>query len=305
MPIGAFAVLDSSVDPTFDDTKNRPVLAQSFAENTSGAVFTVAVNHLKSKGSNCDDVGDPDIGDGQGNCNLTRTSAAQALVDWLATDPTDSGNSDALILGDLNAYAEEDPVVAIESAGYFDLIQAFVGQGVADGAYSFTFFGESGYLDHALASPTMMVQVMDAAFWHINADEPSGLDYNDYNQPGLYNPDEFRSSDHDAVVVGLFGDEDGDGVLDPVDVCPGTEIPESVPTERLGTNRWALVDGDGIFDSTHPQMGRKGNVSGLTIWDTGGCSCEQIIDALGLGKGHEKFGCSTGIMRTWIDLVNP
>ena len=305
MPIGAFAVLDSSVDPTFDDTKNRPVLAQSFAENTSGAVFTLAVNHLKSKGSPCDDVGDPDTGDGQGNCNLTRTSAAQALADWLATDPTDSGNSDALIMGDLNAYAEEDPVVAIESAGYFDLIEAYVGKGVADGAYSFTFFGESGYLDHALASPTMMVQVMDAAFWHINADEPSGLDYNDYNQPGLYNPDEFRSSDHDAVLVGLFGDEDGDGVLDPVDVCPGTEIPESVPTERLGTNRWALVDGDGIFDSTHPQIGRKGNLSGLTIWDTGGCSCEQIIDALGLGKGHEKFGCSTGVMRVWIDLVNP
>jgi predicted extracellular nuclease len=304
-PIGAFAVLDSAVDPTFDDTKNRPVLAQSFAENTSGEVFTVAVNHLKSKGSPCDDVGDPDTGDGQGNCNLTRTSAAQALVDWLATDPTDSGNTDALILGDLNAYAEEDPVVAIESAGYFDLMQAFVGQGVADGAYSFTFFGESGYLDHALASPSIMVQVIGAAFWHINADEPSGLDYNDYNQPGLYNPDEFRSSDHDAVVVGLFGDEDGDGVLDPVDVCPNTVIPEGVPTERLGTNRWALVDGDGAFDSTHPQIGRRGNVSSLTIWDTGGCSCEQIIDALGLGQGHEKFGCSTGVMKVWIDLVNP
>ena len=35
--------------------------------------FTVAVNHFKSKGSACNDVGDPDTGDGQGNCNLTRT----------------------------------------------------------------------------------------------------------------------------------------------------------------------------------------------------------------------------------------
>lgn len=46
-------------------------------------------------------------------------------------------------------------------------------------------------------------QVKGAAFWHINADEPSGLDYNTYNQGELYNPDEFRSSDHDPVLIGL------------------------------------------------------------------------------------------------------
>ena len=37
--------------------------------------------------------------------------------------------------------------------------------------------------------------------WHINADEPSALDYNNYNQPLLYNPDPYRASDHDPVVV--------------------------------------------------------------------------------------------------------
>ncbi len=109
-PLGAFAVLDSSVNPAFIDTLNRPVLAQTFVENATGAVFTVAVNHLKSKGSNCNAVGDPDTGDLQGNCNQTRTSAAQAEVDWLATDPTGSGSSNFLITGDLNAYAQEDPV---------------------------------------------------------------------------------------------------------------------------------------------------------------------------------------------------
>ena len=35
------------------------------------------------------------------------------------------------------------------------------------------------------------------------ADEPSALDYNDYNQPALYNPDPYRSSDHDPVLIGL------------------------------------------------------------------------------------------------------
>ena len=91
-PVGGYAILDSSVDPRFIDTKSRPVLAQSFADGT-GSVFTVAVNHLKSKGSDCNDVGDPDLGDGAGNCNATRTAAAEALVDWLAGDPTGSGDS--------------------------------------------------------------------------------------------------------------------------------------------------------------------------------------------------------------------
>ncbi|MDO2133192.1 hypothetical protein Q2426_25830, partial [Escherichia coli] len=80
------AVLDSSVNPEFDDTRNRPTLAQTFQEINGGERLTIAVNLLKSKGSACD--GDPDTGDGQGNCNLTRARAAQALVDWLAGDPT-------------------------------------------------------------------------------------------------------------------------------------------------------------------------------------------------------------------------
>ncbi len=73
----------------------------------------MAVNHLKSKGSACDDVGDPDLGDGAGNCNITRTLAAQAMVDWLATDPTGSGSDNYLIIGDLNSYDKEDPIDAI------------------------------------------------------------------------------------------------------------------------------------------------------------------------------------------------
>ncbi|WP_418606441.1 hypothetical protein [Georgenia sp. SUBG003] len=47
------------------------MLTQTFREIGTGEVFTVSINHLKSKGSAC--AGDPDTGDGQGNCNLTRT----------------------------------------------------------------------------------------------------------------------------------------------------------------------------------------------------------------------------------------
>jgi len=104
------------------------------------------------------------------------------------------------------------------------------------------------------------------------------------------------------TVLGVV-DSDGDGVLDDVDVCPGTVIPEGVPTQSLGVNRFALVNGDGIFDTTLPNG--KGPGASFTIEDTAGCSCEQIIAAQGLGKGHEKFGCSLGAMREWVALVNP
>jgi predicted extracellular nuclease len=304
-PLNPFAVLDSSVDPLFNDDRNRPVLAQSFSENSTGEVFTVAVNHLKSKGSPCDDIGDPDTGDGQGNCNGVRTAAAVALVDWLATDPTGSDSGNFLILGDLNAYSQEDPVTAIESAGYIDLIETLVGTGFADGAYSFNFSSESGALDHALSSPDMLTNVTGAAIWHINADEPRALDYNDFNQPLLFNPDEFRSSDHDPVVVGLFADSDGDGVLDVVDNCPDTAIPESVPTTgQLNPNHWALTDGDTMFDTVTTGKGKGPNRSYSTA-DTAGCSCEQIIEAQGLGNGLGKHGCSIGVMDNWVELVTP
>ena len=86
-PVGSYALLTSAVDPRFIDTKSRPSLAQTFEVNATGARFTVVVNHLKSKGSACDDVGDPDLGDGQGNCSQTRLAAARALVDWIESDP--------------------------------------------------------------------------------------------------------------------------------------------------------------------------------------------------------------------------
>ena len=172
-PVGDYAILDSSVDPRFIDTLNRPALAQTFRSNESGGVFTAVVNHLKSKGSDCNAVGDPDTGDGSGNCNLTRTSAAEALVDWLATDPTGSGDADFLIIGDLNSYAKEDPIDALLAGGYTDLVRRFAG-----GSPTRTSFdGQLGYLDHALAGEGLVDEVTGATEWHINADEPDLLDY--------------------------------------------------------------------------------------------------------------------------------
>ncbi|MFN2197635.1 MAG: ExeM/NucH family extracellular endonuclease, partial [Anaerolineales bacterium] len=211
-PYGSYAVLDSSVDPRFLDDYNRPVLAQSFRSNANGGLFTVAVNHLKSKGSACDAVGDPDLGDGAGNCNLTRLAAAEALVDWLAADPTGSFDADTLIIGDLNSYDKEDPIDAILAGpddlsgtgdDYTDLLYKFIGED----AYSYVFDGQIGYLDHGLASATLQPQVTGATVWHINADEPDLIDYDtSFKQPAqaaIYAPDAYRSSDHDPVIIGL------------------------------------------------------------------------------------------------------
>ncbi len=203
-PLGEFAVLDSSVDDEFIDTKNRPVLAQAFQTRT-GETFVVAVNHLKSKGSDCDELGDPDRGDGQGNCNRTRARAADAEIRWLATDPTGSGDPDVLVIGDLNAYRYEDPLRPFADAGYVNLVERDSGEG----SYSFVFRGEAGALDHALASPSLAGQVVSTVEWHVNADVARVLDYNlDFDRyPVLFSVDEaYRFSDHDPVIVDILLD---------------------------------------------------------------------------------------------------
>ncbi len=198
--LGSFALLDSSVDPRFNDNRNRPALAQSFEVTSTGAVFTVVVNHLKSKGSSCDSNGDPNRNDGQGNCSVARTNAAAAIADWIDTDPTGSGDTDFLIIGDLNAYLREDPLDALRNAGFTSLLEG------GANPYSFVFDAQAGALDHALASASLLGQVRETIEWHVNADEPQLLDYNLENgrDPGLFDPaSPYRSSDHDPIIVGL------------------------------------------------------------------------------------------------------
>ena len=103
-------------------------------------------------------------------------------------------------------------------------------------------------------------------------------------------------------VLFLAKDSDGDGVLDDADQCAGTVIPETAPTRGLGKNRWVLADDDRVFD-TRPANG-TGPDKSFDIFDTGGCSCEQIIDALDLGIGHTRYGCSSGAIEDWIEVID-
>ncbi|AUT04546.1 endonuclease [Nostoc sp. CENA543] len=199
-PVGAAATVPDGFGQGAFDNNNRKPLAQTFLQNSIGEQFTAVINHFKSKGSSSGNLGDADAGDGQGLSNGTRTRAAQDLAAWLATNPTGTTDTDYLILGDLNAYAKEDPIKALENVGYNNLLP--------NTTYSYVFDGQWGSLDHALANNSLTAQVSGATKWHINADEPNVLDYNTNFKSAaqinsLYNPDPFRSSDHDPVVVGL------------------------------------------------------------------------------------------------------
>ena len=202
-PIGQTAALNSLafVNGGDDGPRNRPAIAQAFIDRETGARVVVSANHLKSKGSACDA---PDAGDGQGNCAVVRTNSANLLADWLNGDPTGTGTESVLIMGDLNSYAKEDPIAALEAKGFTNLIASHIGSD----AYSFAFDGQWGYLDYALGNAAVGPHVTGVTEWHINSDEPNVLDYNDdFKSPGqlvsLYAPDQFRVSDHDPVVVGL------------------------------------------------------------------------------------------------------
>jgi uncharacterized protein len=191
-------------DPTFSTA--RPPLAQTFRSNATGETFTPVINHFKSKSSAANLPGDSDQGDGQGLSNATRKAQASALLSFVNQIQTSSGDADVMVLGDLNAYNEEDPIDILRAGGLTKLNTS---------TDSYVFNGQTGSLDHAMVTSSLLAQVTGAAKWNINADEPIVLDYNDdiltsgeataedRNDTSLYKANPFRSSDHDPVLVGL------------------------------------------------------------------------------------------------------
>jgi len=179
------------------DGSNRPPLASTFEEISSGEIFTFVVTHLKSKGSVGNYAEDVDKQDGQGKSNFTRLKGVEAITKWLELDPTGSGESDFLVLGDMNAYAKEEPSLYLKEHNYSNLM---------DDTYTYIFDGAVGMLDYAFASPTLLAQSTGASVWHINADEPDAIDYNmDYGRDvAIFDASlPYRASDHDPIIIGL------------------------------------------------------------------------------------------------------
>ncbi len=189
-PVGKPAVLEQE---PFGE-RSRVPLAQAFRMGRKGTPFVVVANHFKSKGCSEASGADADRGDGQGCWNATRVESAKLLHNWLQGDPTGSGSRDAVLLGDFNAYAMEDPIRTLNADGWQD---AFKVAGVEQ-PYSYVYNGLTGRLDHALLSPGMAARLKGAAEWHINADEGDEVGYQGRNVPGPW-----RSSDHDPLLLGF------------------------------------------------------------------------------------------------------
>ncbi|SEW44088.1 VCBS repeat-containing protein [Cognatiyoonia koreensis] len=239
-----------------DFQRNRPAVTATFAENDTGETFTVVSVHNKSKGpsgldslvSNAESAlsngtvpadqiaavqaaidglrADPnyDQGDGQGFWNQVRADASLELAEWLedsylpdATAADPRVGSETLVLGDFNAYAQEDPTQVFRefdgddgdtTADYVDVIETFVPGGQAD-AFSFVFDGQQGTLDQGFASNSLADNITGATEWHINAQEPDLLSYDSaFTDAGFFSDDVFGASDHDPLIIGLDFNDD-------------------------------------------------------------------------------------------------
>lgn len=220
------------VDETVWDNAREPI-AQTFVKD--GDAFTVIANHFKSKGTTTGATGDnADSGDGQALWNGDRVRQAESLAEFAAALADATGDDDVLLMGDFNAYSREDPIVALEDAGYVDLGREFDA-----GRYSYVFDDHSGSLDHGLATEPLAEKVTDVAHWNINAVESFAYQYS--GDPELYAADPYRSSDHEPLIVGI----------DLVELCAGL-TPTIIGTDGddvlAGTNGTDVIMGLGGDD---------------------------------------------------------
>lgn len=195
-PIDESVILD---DEAFGNA--RDPLGQAFQKvgGNQNTRFVVVANHFKSKGSNPDDgSGNADSGDGQGAWNADRVEQAEALVGFADQLKESRNTRKVLLAGDFNSYAAEDPIRVLADAGYVDL-------GAMADSQSYIYDGLSGSLDHILASPELAAKVTGQDIWNINATESVGYEYSryNYNITNLFSQNQYRSSDHDPVLVGL------------------------------------------------------------------------------------------------------
>lgn len=175
----------------------REPLAQAFAPKGAerSEAFAVVTNHFKSKGSPC--AGEP--AGVQGSCNETRVGQAEALVEFAERFSAERGVPKVFLAGDFNAYSMEDPVQALERAGYTRLASDTPGE------WSYSFDGMSGSLDHVLANDAALADVTGVDTWEINANEAVAFEYSRHNDnvTDLYEPGVFRASDHNPELVGI------------------------------------------------------------------------------------------------------
>ena len=181
--------------------RSRLPLIQRFVPYNTVENLVISVNHFKSKGSCPSDRKDANANqnDGQACWNQARTESSQLLADFIDNHPELRRHSLRVLMGDFNAYAQEDPIQTLLKRGYYNRIDYFNPQG-----YSYVYDAQAGSLDHLLVSSGLTARVVNQAIWSINADEPTLLQYNNANKnPNWYAPSPYRASDHDPVYADI------------------------------------------------------------------------------------------------------
>ncbi|WP_347368897.1 ExeM/NucH family extracellular endonuclease [Vibrio vulnificus] len=214
----------------------RNTVAATFRVLNTGKQLTVSVNHLKSKGSTCwdDYVGTKAVDDdAQGSCENFRVASTYHLGQEMAKI-----GGDQIVLGDMNSYAHEDPMLvltsnptkkALKAADYIKVGNKWQFNGeqgpvitqtfgfinavdyktpAGETSWSYSYNDEVGSLDHLLITESLKSRLVDAVDWHINAPESTLFDYSNKYKGGdsneanpFYKADAFRSSDHDSALV--------------------------------------------------------------------------------------------------------
>jgi hypothetical protein len=103
---------------------------------------------------------------------------------------------------------------------------------------------------------------------------------------------QFTTRDYDAARVGPRSTRDqwvSSGDKPSAPRGPHAELENQNPHRGHGLG----ANAEGVFvDAT-------GDSSGYTVSDTGGCSATQIIEEMGLGGGHARFGITKSVLEDW------
>ena len=167
---------------------SRPSLSQRFMYNDS-LEFILCANHFKSKGSRNAKGLDLDQKDGQASYNYKRTLQAKTLLDIIDSLYFDEN---IIVLGDFNAYSQEDPIQALQSTNLNRLETV---------NHSYVYKGKNGSLDHVFVSDNFKDHIDQVKTWNINSIYPSWINYT-YN---ISDSSYFRSSDHNPMILGVNG----------------------------------------------------------------------------------------------------
>lgn len=264
--VGASQVLTGSA--AFSNA--REPLAQAFKPKNAAdsSAFAVVVNHFKSKGSGADD------GTGQGLANPDRVAQANALAPFANSFASSRGTDKVFLTGDFNSYSKEDPIQALEAAGFSQVSSDTANE------WSYSFDGQSGSLDHVLANAPAKALVTGADYWGINSGESIAWEYSrtNYNVSDFYQPNVYRASDHDPEVVGL-------------------NIPTAPSSVKL--NLLAVNDFHGRINANTVKW--AGTVEQLT--EQGGADKTLLIGAGDL-IGASEFASATQNDQPTIDMFN-